>query len=154
MKEIKLTQGKISLVDDEYYEELSKYKWYANKNKNTFYAMRNQIINGKSKTIMMHRQITNNNSNFVTDHIDGNGLNNQKSNLRIVTNRQNSQNRKNIIKSSKYVGVYWDKISNKWKSQIRINKKIYIGSFDTELEAHNAYLNKLEEIGLTFVDNI
>ena len=153
MKEIKLTQGKVALVDDEDYEDLNKYKWYANKDKNTFYAMRNEIINGKSRTVMMHRKIMNNNYNLLTDHIDGNGLNNCKSNLRIVTNRQNSQNR-HINKSSKYVGVYWDKIAMNWKAQIRTNKKIYLGTFKNEEDAHNAYKNKLKEINELFIDDI
>lgn len=153
MKEILLTQGKVALVDDEDYEELNKFKWYANELRKTHYAMRH--MKGSHKTIiLMHRVIMNCPNGMFIDHIDHNGLNNQKSNLRIVTNRQNIQNH-NIIKSSKYVGVSLDKYSKKWIASIRINKKTkYIGGFDNELDAHKAYLNKLKEIGEIFVDNI
>lgn len=152
MKQIKLSQGKVALVDDEDYEELNKYKWYSYKGGNTFYAGRNFNSNGKQKTIKMHRIIMNTPKEMETDHIDGNGLNNQKSNLRIVTHRQNGQN-KRINKSSRFVGVCWNEINNKWRAQIKINKKHKsLGVFDTELEAHNAYQNKLKEINELFID--
>jgi hypothetical protein len=153
MKEIKLSQGLFAMVDDEDYDELNQYKWYAGKNANVFYAMRMIIVNGNYKTIKMHREILNNHSKNHTDHIDGNGLNNQKENLRIVTARQNCQN-KHTISSSKYVGVYFNKNAKKWSSQIKINcKTIYLGLFKNEEDAHNAYLNKLKEIGEIFVTN-
>lgn len=153
MKEIKLTQGKVALVDDEDYEELNKYKWYANKIRNTYYAMRHMSKNHK-KIILMHREVMDLSNKMFVDHIDGNGLNNCKSNLRAVTNRQNLQ-KQNIKKSSKYVGVYLDKRTNKWKATIRINKKqTYLGCFNSELEAHEEYLKALDSMGEIFVDNI
>jgi len=155
MKEIPLSQGLFALVDDEDYDELMKYKWFASVgNKNT-YACRNCTINGKHKTIMMHRQIKNNdNLKLFTDHIDGNGLNNCKSNLRIVTKRQNAQNL-HIEKTSKYAGVYFSKKRKRFISTIRFGKKrFHLGSFIIEEEAHKAYLSKLLEIGEVFVDNI
>lgn len=153
MKEIQLTKGKVALVDDDDYEELIKYKWHINKGNTTFYATRHIEKIHKNK-ILMHRMIMNVPKEMFIDHIDGNGLNNQRSNLRIVTKRQNSQN-KHMEKSSKYVGVSFDKDTNKWKASIQINKKIKnIGRFNNEEDAHNAYLKALEEIGEVFVDNI
>jgi len=76
----------------------------------------------------MHRIVLDiNNKNIKIDHRNCNGLNNQKANLRIVTNRQNSLNRqKRINCSSEYKGVYWNKKAKKWYAKIKINKKLCI----------------------------
>ena len=77
----------------------------------------------------------------LIDHKNGNGLDNRKSNLRFTTNRKNQQNR-HAPQSSKYAGVR--KRGNKWSSEITINKEKHsLGTWDTELEAHLAYLKKL-----------
>lgn len=83
---------------------------------------------------------------IVVDHIDNNPSNNELSNLQLITHRENlSKDKKN--KTSKYVGVYWNKASKKWKSQIRIDGKlIHIGVYDNEKEAGNAYKNKLTKV--------
>lgn len=83
---------------------------------------------------------------LVIDHIDNNKLNNSLSNLQLITNRENlSKDKKN--KTSKYTGVHWHKGNKKWQSSIRIkNKRIYLGVFDNEIDAHNAYKNKLKSI--------
>ncbi|NLI12502.1 MAG: hypothetical protein GX425_07745 [Peptococcaceae bacterium] len=84
---------------------------------------------------------------LIVDHIDGNGLNNQKYNLRHVTTRQNGQNL-HIKKSSRFPGVYWHSTSKKWASMIKIgDTKKFLGNFDSELAAFNAYYLKLKEIG-------
>ena len=143
VKEIKLTQGKVSLVDDEDYERLSQYSWQAckGKNDNTFYAKRRINVFGKATVIPMQVEILGRKLFCVVDHIDGNGLNNQRSNLRYATKRQNSQNR-HENKTSKYPGVSWHKRNNKWRSDIRINgKKITLGYFDDEHAAFMSYKN-------------
>ena len=88
--------------------------------------------------------------NIVVDHRDGNKLNNQVENLQLVTNRENSSTcyRKNQVNySSQYVGVCWEKNINKWKSNIYYNGKLkHLGYFDSEIDASNAYQNKLKEI--------
>ncbi len=83
-----------------------------------------------------------------TDHEDGNGLNNQKSNLRIVTNAQNHMNKKgNRNTSSKYKGVCWNKESNKWTSSITLNQKqTHLGYFTCEKKAAKAYDKKAKEL--------
>lgn len=83
---------------------------------------------------------------LVVNHIDFNKLNNKVNNLEIVTNRVNS-NRKHIKSTSEYIGVSWQKSSNKWHSQININgRSRSIGLFKNEIDAHNAYQNKLKTI--------
>ena len=145
MKEIKLTQGKITLVDDEDYEYLNQFKWYVFKKGHTYYVARQKSINGVTKTILMHRLIINTPNNMMTDHIDHNGLNNQKYNLRICTNGQNLMNR-NPYGASKYLGVYFLKLVKKTREYIYIhagitvNKKtIHLGRFKTEEAAARAY---------------
>ncbi len=152
MKLIALTQGQFAQVDDEDYEKLNLYKWYAHKDYNTFYAMRKD----KKKSVYMHCEILNSKG---IDHTDGNGLNNQKSNLRICTIAQNGYNqRKQSDCSSKYKGVYWNKRLNKWQTQITFNgKRMYLGLFIDETEAGKAYDVKAIELfgafaGLNFKD--
>lgn len=113
MKEIPLTQGKVALVDDEDYELVNSLKWYAHLQSGTFYAMRHtpRTDTETRKLIGMHKFIIKTPDEFETDHIDGDGLNNQKSNLRVVTTRENQQNQ-HKEKTSKYPGVSWKKSNN------------------------------------------
>ena len=131
MKKIPLTQGKFALVDDEDYTELSKYKWYATKGRNTFYAKNARM--GR----IMHRHILNPPRYKDTDHIDGNGLNNQKINLRLATRSENGGNRRlGSNNTSGFKGVHWAKDYRKWKVRIKINRKdIYLGRFSSREEA-------------------
>lgn len=105
MKEIKLTKGKVALVDDDDFEHLSQFKWHTQQNG---YACRVVKINGKRKGIVMHRVIMNTPDGMETDHIDHNKLNNQKSNLRVCDRLQNLRNRRKHrnSKHSKYKGVF------------------------------------------------
>lgn len=148
-KQIPLTRGKFALVDDEDYERLINFKW----NCTTFgYATRsikNKSTNGKHVVIWMHREIMNTPKGMDTDHIDGDKLNNKKTNLRICTRSQNNMNQKpqRTKYSSKYKGVYFYKKYNKWGSQININKtKHFIGFYENEEEAAYAYNEKSKEM--------
>ncbi len=107
-KEIPLTQGLVAIVDDADYEYLSQFKWCARKAGNTYYAVRQE----NKRFICMHIQIIGRRPGLEIDHIDGNGLNNRRSNLRFVTLRQNQQNRL-YRRYSKYHGVSWDKVNGK-----------------------------------------
>ena len=145
MKEIKLsTNGEIVTLDDNTYKWLSNYKWHLCHG----YAQTNIKINNKYKTKRMHRLIMGEPDGFEIDHIDGNKLNNLKSNLRIVTNYQNQMNSKGSRNSSsKFKGVSWDKNKNKWFVQIMFNRKnIYIGRFKFEMDAAIAYNIKAKEL--------
>lgn len=144
-RRIKLTQGKFAIVDVEDYRMLIQYDWCAANNLCTFYAMRKE----NRKNIKMHRQIMNPPPYLFVDHINHNGLDNRKANLRIVTPAQNSRNRvkgKNK-KSSKYKGVCLDKETNKWRSAIRFNRKpIHLGYFESEEDAAKAYDEAAEKL--------
>lgn len=142
MKEIKLTQGYVAMVDDAHFDEISQYKWHivlAPKNRYAARTIRKE--NGKQGLVLMHRQILG-----LTDpkdqgeHIDGNGLNNQSANLRVATNAQNQMNRHRTCGRSKFKGVYWQQAAKKWHAQIVINGKVtYLGLHDTDTEAAVAY---------------
>lgn len=76
-----------------------------------------------------------------TDHIDGNKLNNQKTNLRIATRTENARNQRPVRGgSSQYKGVGWHKAANKWRADIRINGELkYLGLFTDEIQAAKSY---------------
>lgn len=142
MKEIPLTQGKVALVDDEDYEYLNQFKWYAVKSRLTYYAYRNIRVRsgyGGQKQIRMHSEVISIPSVMQYDHIDGNGLNNTRNNLRSVTPRGNAQNL-HIPKSSKYPGVSWFDRDKCWRAKINIgNWQKHLGYFKTEEEAYERY---------------
>lgn len=138
MKEIKLTNGMVALVDDEDYEQLNKYKWHAMKagNRGLFYVTRMQAIEMPHQILGLcvdYRQII--------DHINRNLLDNRKSNLRIVTPSQAQMHRRKIMGfSSQYKGVYWAKSDEKWRAHIKKNGlSYYLGRFDNEIDAACAY---------------
>jgi hypothetical protein len=93
-KQITLTKGQFAIVDDEDYDFINQWKWTAVKNKNgNWYALRQVRVDKHSVYVYMHRQIMNTPSDLVVDHIDHNGLNNQKDNLRNCTQKENLRNR-------------------------------------------------------------
>ena len=108
--------------------------------------------NKVSKTLKVHKLVAiaflnhkPDGHKLVVNHIDFNKLNNNVSNLEIVSQRENT-NRKHLKSSSKYTGVYWFKKSNKWMAGIRINgKQKYLGLFKDEIEASNAYQTALKD---------
>jgi len=150
-KRIQLTLNKFAIVDDEDHEWLNKNVWYAHKQGNTYYAKRTTSVNNHVIIVHMHREVlglgVDNGSDYV-DHIDRNGLNNQRSNLRICTKSQNGISRPaQSNNTSGYKGVTWDKTRKKWKAQIMLNQKgIFIGRFNTPEEAATAYDKKAIEI--------
>jgi len=142
MKEIKLTQGKFALIDDEDFERVNKFKWYAHKVSNTFYARRCITINGKCKTQLMHKLIMGDNPQKLDiDHITGDGCNNQKVNLRFCTRSENMMNQRSQVGvSSKYKGVCWFRASKKWRAYIKKEGIcIHLGLFASEIEASQSY---------------
>jgi len=131
MKRIPLTQGKYALVDDEDYMLVSQYKWYAHKERNTWYACCDIYFTPKyKKCLRMHRLILGLGwfDKRQGDHVDHNGLNNRRFNLRICTHQQNLQNRKGVK------GVYYHKKA--WMAIIGINgKSVYLGRFKRKKDA-------------------
>lgn len=140
---IPLTQGKFALVDKEDYERLSKNKWYTQKCSNISYAIRktNGNLHVKQRTIRMHREIMCPPVGMFIDHIDGNGLNNTKKNLRVCTPSQNVMNRgKPKNNTSGFKGVCFYKQTKKWMAQImKEGQQIYLGSYNTSEQAYKAY---------------
>ncbi len=131
---IALTKGLFAIVDAADYEWLSQYTWHATCTRGRYYAA--TVIDGKS--ISMHRMIMNPPPGKVTDHKDGHGLNNCRTNLRNCTSEQNRHNtRPSRKKSSQYIGVY--RRSDKWIFKItHKGQYFYGGPFDTEIEAAKA----------------
>lgn len=150
MKEIQLTQGKVTLVDDQDFDFLNQWKWFAHRDRNTFYAERAVCPNGRKyqKTLLMHRVILGVPANLQTDHVDGNGLNNSRANLRICTNQENQRNRiAQPNTTSRFKGVAFHKSTGKWQSFIVVNKKShYLGLFDSEVEAAHAYNEAAQQL--------
>ena len=94
------------------------------------------IIDGKR--VMMHRLILDPPDDLLVDHEDGDGLNNQRYNLRACTHSENMRNRNKASGESKFKGVWLSR--NSWRAEINLNgKKIRLGSFDTETKAAKAY---------------
>ena len=117
MKCIRCTNGMFALVDDQDFDELSKSVWTVVKDKHNYYASRHITVDGKRTTIKMHTQLIGKpGPGLVTDHFDGNGLNNQRNNIKHVTNSYN------LRKSSLYStnisgkhGVTYSSLRRKWK---------------------------------------
>ena len=143
MAEIQLTRGKVALIDD-IDSDLSEFNWcYHYMHSNNCYAERR----ANHKVVYLHRVILERmigcpvESGFVCDHIYGDGLDNRRSNLRVITNQQNQWNkrRNETPKSSQYKGV--SKASGgKWTARIKFNMRLkHLGTFKTEVEAALAY---------------
>ncbi len=143
MKTIPLSQLQVAYVDDDKYEYINQWKWYARWDPGTksFYAQRSVPIgNGKTKVVMMHRIIMNTPVNLWCDHRDHNTINNLRKNLRNITYRQNHENRKNQSKHG--VGVTRRKSGHYEKPFVAYavvgEKQRHIGCFSTSEEASAA----------------
>ena len=141
LKQIQLTQNQFTIVDDEDFETLNQLEWYAcwNAGTKSYYALHTtRHPNGKRHMICMHRVILGLEfgDKRQGDHINHDTLDNRKENLRIVTSRENHENRSNQSKH----GVGVQKYPNgKFRAYARVNSRYYhIGMFDTPQEAQTA----------------
>ncbi len=151
MKRIKLSKGKYALVDDADYDWLNQWSWHFHD-----YAIRTEYlgrVNGKkiTRNIRMHRLVCNTPDGFYTDHINGDKLDNRRSNLRACNKSENAMNvgiRKD--NSSGYRGVYrtHPKANSKpWQAEIKKDgKRIYLGYFDEAIDAAKAYNNAAKNL--------
>lgn len=144
MAEIILTQGRVALVDDSDFEWLSQWKWHVFKGcSGHVYAARNGPPDntGRRAHIFMHRVLVEPPAGLIVDHINGNGLDNQRANLRVADTTRNMWNRApNRSGSSTHKGVYWHKQHSKWVAAIQVEKKRrHLGLFQSEAEAAAAY---------------
>ena len=151
MKKIQLTQGQFALVDDDDFEELSKYKWHAKwcDTTQSYYVGRNKRIDGKFHGVSMHRELLNALRGQYVDHANHDTLDNRRFNLRFCTKAQNNSNRKSLQtnNTSGYQGVTWHWPTQKWLSQIRANRqKRHLGLFETKEAAALAYNEAAREL--------
>lgn len=141
VRRIPLGNNLFAIVDAADYRKLSKYRWYASRHGPNIYASCRK--NGRS--VHMHRMIMRPRKGYVVDHIDGNGLNNRRCNLRVCTPQQNQANRGPRGGSSRFVGVH--RHGDKWESGIRWRGKYYyLRLFDDEVEAAKARDRKAYEL--------
>lgn len=141
MKKISVGKDKFALVDNEF-GYFSQWKWsLATNNHINYYAKRRIVKAGILEVVLMHRLIMNAPKYLFVDHINGDGLDNRKVNLRLCYHWENIANqRMHKNNTSGYKGVHWSKEKNKWKSEIKVNyKNIHLGYFDDKIEAARTY---------------
>lgn len=143
-KEIRLTQNKVAIVDDDDFELLNKWKWFASEGGNTAYAKRRMwFTDGRKRIIGMHRLLMGIHFGIEKqiDHINGDGLDNRRCNLRIASKAENVRNKGKLRNNtSGYKGVAWHDRAQKWQAGIKKNnKRIYLGLFHSKRLAALAY---------------
>jgi hypothetical protein len=113
-----------AIVDDADFEHLNQWKWHAERHKKTIYARRCNAKSESPRRLSMHREVLGAPVGIGIDHKDGNGLNNQRSNLRPATDAENNRNRAiQRNNTSGYVGVVWHKGHNRWRAKIKVDGK-------------------------------
>ena len=136
-KELPLTQGRVAIVDDEDFERLSQYRWRYN-----VYAKRSlpRAAGQPQKAMYLHREIMQPPAGMEVDHINGDRLDNRRSNLRVCTRAENQANRKAQAGSSRYKGVSLWKRHKRYAAGLSVDGKWqHLGWFDDEVAAARAY---------------
>lgn len=149
-KLIPLTKGYSAIVDDDDYDYLMQWKWHVKPNTKVFYAIRNLnwSLNGHPKVscVWMHRELIGI-SGLLVDHINRDGLDNRRANLRLATKSQNGMNSRDKRGTSRYKGVSWENENSAWYARITIGyRPIFWGRFQSEEEAARAYDAKAIEL--------
>jgi hypothetical protein len=136
-RKILMAGNRFVLVDASDYIWLNKWRWYPSPD----YAYRQIQVDKKRSSILMHRLILNATNGQEVDHVNGDGLDNRRCNIRLCTPSQNQANRgKDKRNTSGRKGVTWNKCANKWQAQTSVNgKRKYIGIFSDVEKAHKAY---------------
>lgn len=137
--EIPLSRGLVALIDEADAPAITGLRWHAVARRRTFYAVaETRPAAGVRKGIYMHRLVIA--STTMVDHINGNGLDNRRVNLRAATNAENQWNRIKTTGASKYKGVRLHKASGLWNPRIRVNNRVHsLGYHRTEEAAALAY---------------
>jgi len=146
MKEIPLTQGRVALVDDDDYERVSQLKWHTQHVRRQWYALASPTHN---TNIMMHRYLLGCPPGQEVDHINHDGLDNRRRNLRLCTNSQNQANNRKQLRptSSRFKGVAWYAREERWQAKVKHRgRSFWLGLFDSEEEAARAYNTKAQEL--------
>lgn len=142
---VKLSQGLVTIIDAEDLELVSQWKWFASRSGSSYYAQRKH--NGT--TVKLHRVLANAPDGMQVDHVNHNGLDNRKINLRLCTKSENLRNRrKQKGCSSQYKGVvkHQDGRPKPWMAAVKIHGKRQTLSFATEMEAAVWYDKKAKEL--------
>lgn len=144
MINLKLSPTEIALIDEADKDLISPFKWYPSRGKWGTYAKAHVKGFRPRRKIYMHRLIMGlsfGDKRFV-DHVNHNGLDNRRCNLRICSNAQNQYNQLAGTGTSRFKGVCWFKALGKWHAQIKLNyRTLHVGYFDDEIEAARAYDN-------------
>jgi len=140
-REIELTRGFKAIVDDEDYPRLAESEWYAIGSVSGPYAARDEAIVGRRQCIYMHRTIAGATPTDGVDHVNGNGLDNRRSNLRLANQSQNMGNAQlSRANGSGFKGVTWDGARGRWQAKVMVKgRTIHLGRFDDRLQAAKAY---------------
>lgn len=139
MVKIVLRSGHVLLIDDADYELVSQYTWHADRRSHTVYAKANVVkADGRKSTVLLHRLLLP--DSIEVDHINGNGLDNQRLNLRESDYQRNQWNRRKTRGTSKFKGVSWSAKDRRWQVHIRIDgRNVGLGQFKIEEDAARAY---------------
>jgi hypothetical protein len=130
----------VVLFDPEDAAIVAAHKWTITRRPHTNYVIRSVCESGKSRGIYLHRAIMMPPEGMEVDHINGNGLDNRRANLRIVTCSENMANNRHALGKSGYRGVWVTQGGNRWTAIIkRQMRRYYLGTFPTALEAHEAW---------------
>ena len=142
-RRIYLNDGEWTIVEPEDYYRLNKYNWGISGNGRVFYAVRNVKVGpGQTKMVSMHREIMNAPKGMEVDHRNWKTLDNRMANLRLATRAENNRHRRKRRKEtvSQYTGVHLDRETGRWVARIWYQgKRIWLGSFESEIEAARAY---------------
>jgi hypothetical protein len=145
---IPLTKGREAVIDAADVPLIEGFNWYAKSSAHTIYAARNVYGSGSQVTVRMHRLLTSADAGLDVDHIDGDGLNNRRSNLRVVRRHENSQNQRlRSDSTTRLKGVCWHKRAGMWYAQIQAQKrKVSLGYFGCPTAAHFAYIKASRDL--------
>lgn len=157
MRTIPLTQRKVALISDRDYPRVRPHKWQAHNNHGCWYAVTHLSAPGpgrKQRALRMHRLIRGDISGHI-DHRNGNGLDNRRRNLRPATPSQNAANGKARGAISGFKGVCPDRKRKRWQARINVaGKTLCLGTFDTPVEAHAAYMRAARRYFGTFARSV
>jgi hypothetical protein len=156
VKSIPLTRGRVAIVDDEDYEFLAQFRWRWQNTWGAGYAVRS--VAAKPTAVLMHREVlhlSRRDAGLHADHINGNGLDNRRANLRVVTPAQNRENLRPYRNgTSRYRGVYWHAGHQRWRACVRHNgRDHHAGYFQFEDEAGAAAVRLRQQLMTHNVEN-
>jgi hypothetical protein len=141
VREVALTQGYVALVDDEVYERVCELNWIVRKYSHTCYAAHKyRKPDGGWAFLSLHRFLLDPPDHLEVDHINGDGLDCRRSNLRLATRQQNASNCRRRRTDLPYKGINQHSVTKRFRAAIKVNqKRIYSGMFATAEEAARAY---------------